>query len=160
MPAAVTVADARAQLGDSVEVYLDAGPSAQQAASTIVDLTGGDGLAGVSLLCVPGDAAGLERTKLKKMGWWASDTAHLRFEGCRVPARYLIGKENQGFLGIMQNFNAERMSLAAMAYGFAQRCFEEALAWSIAVNATTGRMSVSVSAHEEVVSLLGTCHAL
>ena len=38
--------------------------------------------------------------------------------------------------------------------------FEEALAWSIAVNATTGRMSVSVSAHEEVVSLLGTCHAL
>ncbi|MCV7171971.1 threonylcarbamoyl-AMP synthase [Mycobacterium manitobense] len=39
-PAAVTAADARAQLGDKVEVYLDAGPSAQQAASTIVDLTG------------------------------------------------------------------------------------------------------------------------
>ena len=39
-PAAVTVEDARRQLGDLVEVYLDAGPSAQQAASTIVDLTG------------------------------------------------------------------------------------------------------------------------
>jgi L-threonylcarbamoyladenylate synthase len=39
-PAAVTVDEARAQLGDLVEVYLDAGPSAQQAASTIVDLTG------------------------------------------------------------------------------------------------------------------------
>jgi L-threonylcarbamoyladenylate synthase len=39
-PAAVTAADARAQLGGKVEVYLDAGPSAQQAASTIVDLTG------------------------------------------------------------------------------------------------------------------------
>jgi tRNA threonylcarbamoyl adenosine modification protein (Sua5/YciO/YrdC/YwlC family) len=39
-PAAVKAADARAQLGDQVEVYLDAGPSAQQAASTIVDLTG------------------------------------------------------------------------------------------------------------------------
>ena len=39
-PAAVTVDDARRQLGDLVEVYLDAGPSAQQAASTIVDLTG------------------------------------------------------------------------------------------------------------------------
>mgnify|MGYP001550272902 FL=1 len=38
--------------------------------------------------------------------------------------------------------------------------FEEALAWSVAVNAMTGRMSASVSAHEEVVSLLGTCHAL
>lgn len=39
-PAAVTAADARAQLGEKVEVYLAAGPSAQQAASTIVDLTG------------------------------------------------------------------------------------------------------------------------
>lgn len=39
-PAAVTAAEARDQLGDLVEVYLDAGPSAQQAASTIVDLTG------------------------------------------------------------------------------------------------------------------------
>jgi tRNA threonylcarbamoyl adenosine modification protein (Sua5/YciO/YrdC/YwlC family) len=39
-PAAVTAEDARSQLGDLVEVYLDAGPSQQQAASTIVDLTG------------------------------------------------------------------------------------------------------------------------
>ena len=39
-PATVTVEDARNQLGDLVEVYLDGGPSEQQAASTIVDLTG------------------------------------------------------------------------------------------------------------------------
>jgi len=39
-PAAVTADDARTQLGDLVEVYLDAGPSEKQAASTIVDLTG------------------------------------------------------------------------------------------------------------------------
>jgi L-threonylcarbamoyladenylate synthase len=39
-PAAVTVEEARHQLGDTVAVYLDGGPSAQQAASTIVDLTG------------------------------------------------------------------------------------------------------------------------
>jgi L-threonylcarbamoyladenylate synthase len=39
-PPAVTAEDARHQLGDLVEVYLDGGPSAQQAASTIVDLTG------------------------------------------------------------------------------------------------------------------------
>ncbi|CNH12687.1 putative translation factor [Mycobacterium tuberculosis] len=38
-PPAVDVDEARSQLGDLVEVYLDAGPSAQQAASTIVDLT-------------------------------------------------------------------------------------------------------------------------
>lgn len=39
-PAAVTAAQAREQLGDLVEVYLDGGPAEQQAASTIVDLTG------------------------------------------------------------------------------------------------------------------------
>ncbi len=39
-PAAVTAAQAREQLGDLVEVYLDGGPAQQQAASTIVDLTG------------------------------------------------------------------------------------------------------------------------
>src|ERR1700752_3218454 len=37
---AVDADEARSQLGDRVEVYLDAGPSVQQAASTIVDLTG------------------------------------------------------------------------------------------------------------------------
>lgn len=39
-PAAVTAADARDQLGDLIEVYLEAGPSVQGSASTIVDLTG------------------------------------------------------------------------------------------------------------------------
>lgn len=39
-PAAVTAQEAREQLGEVVEVYLDAGASEQQAASTIVDLTG------------------------------------------------------------------------------------------------------------------------
>lgn len=38
-PPAVDAAEARSQLGDLVDVYLDAGPAQQQAASTIVDLT-------------------------------------------------------------------------------------------------------------------------
>jgi tRNA threonylcarbamoyl adenosine modification protein (Sua5/YciO/YrdC/YwlC family) len=38
-PAATTAAEAQQQLGDLVDVYLDGGPSEQQAASTIVDLT-------------------------------------------------------------------------------------------------------------------------
>jgi L-threonylcarbamoyladenylate synthase len=41
-PPAVDAENARGQLGDLVDVYLDAGPSAQQAASTILDLTGAD----------------------------------------------------------------------------------------------------------------------
>jgi len=88
------------------------------------------GARGLSLLLVEGDTAGLTRTPLAKMGWWSSDTAHLRFDDCRVPAEHLIGPEGAGFLAVMQNFNAERFSLAASAIGFAWVCYQEALEWA------------------------------
>lgn len=88
------------------------------------------GARGLSLLLVPGDAAGLGRTRLAKMGWWCSDTAQLHFDNVRVPARYLLGEEGAGFRMVMGNFNGERIGLAAGALGFAQACLDEALAWS------------------------------
>jgi len=88
------------------------------------------GAGGISMLLVPGDAAGLSRTRLDKMGWWCSDTAHLRLDGVRVPARYLLGEEGAGFRIIMSNFNAERLGMSAMALGFAQACHDEALDWA------------------------------
>lgn len=91
------------------------------------------GAAGISLLlieCAGSGLPGLTRTPLKKMGWWASDTAHLRFENCRVPARNLLGEEGKGFRIIMRNFNMERYNLAAGAYGFARVCYEDALDWA------------------------------
>ncbi|HEY5637794.1 MAG TPA: acyl-CoA dehydrogenase family protein [Burkholderiales bacterium] len=97
---------------------------------TVACRTGGPGAGGVSLILVPRDAPGFTRTPLKKMGWWCSDTALLAFEGCRVPAGNLIGEENAGFRIIMRNFNAERLSMAAMAVGFSQVCLDEALDWA------------------------------
>ena len=88
------------------------------------------GARGLSVLLVEGDTPGLSRTPLAKLGWWASDTAHLRFENCRVPAGNLIGPEGAGFLAVMLNFNAERFTLAAGAIGFAWVCYQEALAWA------------------------------
>jgi L-threonylcarbamoyladenylate synthase len=41
-PPAATAAEAEAQLGESVAVYLDGGPSGEPVASTVVDLTGDD----------------------------------------------------------------------------------------------------------------------
>ncbi len=88
------------------------------------------GASGLSMIVVPGDAAGLSRSPLQKMGWHCSDTAQLRFDGVRVPARCLLGEEGAGFRIIMGNFNGERLALSAMALGFAQACFDEALAWA------------------------------
>ena len=85
---------------------------------------------GVSLILVPGDAKGLARTRLDKMGWWCSDTAHLRFDGVRVPARNLLGAPGEGFKIIMGNFNGERLGMSVGALGFAQACFDEALDWA------------------------------
>ena len=88
------------------------------------------GADGISVLVIDGDAPGLTRSALQKMGWWASDTAHLRFERCRVPVSNLVGVEHQGFKTFMNNFNSERLFMAAQAYSFAQVCLDEALAWA------------------------------
>jgi acyl-CoA dehydrogenase len=92
--------------------------------------TGGPGAAGVSLLLIEGDTPGLARTKLDKMGWWASDTAMLYFDECRVPASHLIGTEGSGFKIIMRNFNDERLTMAAGATAFARVCLDEAIAYA------------------------------
>lgn len=98
---------------------------------TVAVRTGGDGFGGVSLLLIekgtPGFTVG---RSLKKMGWWASDTAELFFDDCRVPVENLIGVENMGFACIMANFQSERLSLAIMANMTSQLALEEAMTWA------------------------------
>ncbi len=88
------------------------------------------GAGGISMIVVPGDTPGIARTRLHKMGWHSSDTAQIRFDGVRVPQRYRLGEEGAGFKMIMGNFNGERLAMSAMALGFAQACYDEALSWS------------------------------
>lgn len=97
---------------------------------TVAVRTGGPGRSGISLLVVERDTPGFARTPLKKMGWWASDTATLYFDDCRVPAGNLLGEENQGFRLIMRNFNRERLGMAAGCAGYARVCLDEAAAYA------------------------------
>ncbi|MCX7363713.1 MAG: acyl-CoA dehydrogenase family protein [Alphaproteobacteria bacterium] len=97
---------------------------------TVAVRTGGPGAGGVSLLLIERERAGFSRTKLKKMGWWASDTAQLFFDDVRVPVENLIGTENKGFIGVMLNFNQERLGMSAAAYGYAKVCLDEAIAYA------------------------------
>jgi len=90
--------------------------------------TGGLGARGISLLVIESNTPGYSVSeKLKKTGWWASDTAEIFFDNCRVPVENLIGEENQGFYGIMENFQTERLQLAVMAKMTSQIAVEEAL---------------------------------
>ncbi len=97
---------------------------------TMAVRTGGDGFAGISLMFVEADRPGFQRSApLKKMGWWASDTAELFLESVEVPADHLIGPENSGFMGIMANFQMERLNLAVMAIMTATMAYEACLSY-------------------------------
>jgi acyl-CoA dehydrogenase len=98
---------------------------------TVAVRTGAAGHGGVSLLVVekgtPGFTVG---GKLKKMGWWASDTAELRFDDCRVPLDNVLGEVDQGFVTIMQNFATERVFLAAQCVAIATLAYRESVAYA------------------------------
>lgn len=115
---------------DGEKVFITSGTRADWLTVAVRTDPKDKGPMGISMLVVPGDAAGLSRSRLDKMGWHCSDTAHLRFDGVRVPARYLVGEEGMGFKMILTNFNGERLSMSAMALGFSECCYDEALAWA------------------------------
>ncbi len=98
---------------------------------TLAVRTGGPGHKGISLLVVETDSPGFSVSKkLRKMGWWASDTGELSFEDVRVPAENLLGGEGSGFYGIMHNFQKERLYLALMANSTAQLALEESIKYA------------------------------
>jgi acyl-CoA dehydrogenase len=93
--------------------------------------TGGPGHGGVSLLVIergtPGFTVG---KKLRKTGWWASDTAELHFDGCRVPVANRIGPEHGAFPMIMMNFAGERLMLAGQCVAIAELAYRESIAYT------------------------------
>ena len=93
--------------------------------------TGGAGHGGVSLLVIekgmPGFTVG---KKLKKTGWWASDTAELHFDACRVPVANRIGPENGAFPMIMMNFATVRLALAAQCVAIGELAYREAVGYA------------------------------
>ncbi len=95
---------------------------------TLAVRTGGEGYGGISLLTFPTDVKGFSVSKkLDKVGNLSSDTAILYFEDCRVPARYLLGAENEGFYHVMTNFQGERLVGALSAVASMERMVQDAV---------------------------------
>lgn len=83
------------------------------------------GSRGVSIFIVEKGTPGFSIGRsLKKHGWRSSDTAELFFDNVRVPQENMLGEENKGFYAIMQNFQHERIMLAAMGIGEAQKALD------------------------------------
>ena len=86
------------------------------------------GAKGISLLVVDRSMPGFERGKpLKKVGLKSQDTSELFFDGVRVPSVNLLGKENEGFVYLMQELPWERLQIAVSAVAAA----EAALQWTV-----------------------------
>jgi acyl-CoA dehydrogenase len=89
---------------------------------TAVKTTAEGGHHGISFLIVE-RGEGVHSSKLRKLGWAASDTATIAFEDVFVPAENLLGPEHEGFKLIMANFQWERLAMALGA------CAAMGLAW-------------------------------
>ncbi len=95
---------------------------------TLAARTGGPGYGGISLFTFPTDTPGFAVSKkLDKVGNLSSDTALLFFEDCRIPARYMLGEENMGFLHVMTNFQGERLIAAVGAVAGMQMMIDDAI---------------------------------
>ena len=68
--------------------------------------------------------------KIRKIGMHSSDTGLLYFDNVRVPQRYLIGQEGQGFIYQMQQFQEERLWCAANSLVAMDQCIRETITWA------------------------------
>jgi short-chain 2-methylacyl-CoA dehydrogenase len=90
-----------------------------------------DGRKEISNLIVPNGAPGYEQGEpYRKMGWNASDTRPLSFDGCRVPERNLLGRRGDGLRQFLHILDGGRIGVAAMGVGVAQGALDEAIAYA------------------------------
>lgn len=86
---------------------------------------------GITCFIVPADTSGYHHgTHEFKLGVNASGTTELAFDNLRIPVRYRLGEEGEGFKIAMATLDGGRIGIAAQAVGIAQGAFEEALAYS------------------------------
>ena len=85
----------------------------------------------ISNIIVPVGTPGFTVGKAyKKIGWHASDTRELAFNGCRVPEENLLGARGEGFRNFLIILDGGRVAIGALAVGLAQGCLEQSVAYA------------------------------
>jgi alkylation response protein AidB-like acyl-CoA dehydrogenase len=99
--------------------------------SGVVSITARTGDDEISNLIVANGTPGYEPgAAYRKMGWNASDTRPLSFDGCRVPEDNLLGTRGAGFKQFLHVLDIGRIGVAAMGVGLAQGALDQALAYA------------------------------
>ena len=93
--------------------------------------TGGEGPKGISCLLIEKDMPGVSfGVNERKLGWHSQPTRAVILDQVRVPAANLVGAEGQGFSIAMQGLDGGRLNIGACSLGGAQRCLDEAIAYT------------------------------
>ena len=93
--------------------------------------TGAEGPKGISCLVIEKDMEGVSfGAQERKLGWHSQPTAQVNFDGVGVPVENLLGGEGQGFSIAMAALDGGRINIAACSLGGAQRCLDEAVAYT------------------------------
>jgi short-chain 2-methylacyl-CoA dehydrogenase len=99
--------------------------------SGLVTITARTGEDEVSNIIVPNGTPGYTiEAPYRKMGWNASDTRPLAFDGARVPEDNLLGPRGHGLRQFLQTLDGGRISVSAMGVGLAQGALDQALAYA------------------------------
>ena len=99
---------------------------------TVTAVTGqSEGRKEISTIIVPSGTPGFTvGPAYDKVGWHASDTHPLVFEGARVPESNLLGERGRGFANFLHILDEGRIAIAALATGAAEGCLDAALDYS------------------------------
>ncbi|HAY44290.1 MAG TPA: acyl-CoA dehydrogenase [Micrococcaceae bacterium] len=85
----------------------------------------------ISTIIVPTGTEGFTaEPAYNKVGWHASDTHPLSFNGARVPEENLLGERGRGYAYFLEILDEGRIAIAALATGAAQGCLDEAVAYA------------------------------
>jgi short-chain 2-methylacyl-CoA dehydrogenase len=99
--------------------------------TSCVTITARTGPDEISALIVPNGTPGYVISEpMQKLGWRASDTRELSFQGARVPQGNLLGPLGAGLKQFLQILDGGRISVAAMGVGLAQGCYDLANAYA------------------------------
>ena len=89
------------------------------------------GVGEISNIIVPTDTPGFTVGRsYRKVGWRASDTHELSFDGCRVPEVNLLGERGRGYAQFLEVIDDGRIAFAALAVGLARGCLEESVKYA------------------------------
>jgi short-chain 2-methylacyl-CoA dehydrogenase len=114
---------------DGSKIFITNAGTDITACVTITARTGEDE---ISNLIVPTGTPGYEiSAPMHKLGWRASDTRELSFQGCAVPEGNLLGPRGEGLRQFLEILDGGRISVAAMGVGLAQGAYDLAQAYAL-----------------------------